>query len=62
MGRGNGARQRAYREYVCSGRDKEEQEIREKTGGGVIGIEQYQEKIEKRVMEARRPRRGRPKK
>ncbi len=62
MGKENGARQRAYREYVCSNRDKEEQEIREKMARGVIGAEIYQEKIEKRVMEARRPRRGRPRK
>jgi putative transposase len=62
MGKENGARQRAYREYVCSNRDKEEQEIREKMGRGVIGAEVFQEKIEKRVMEARRPRRGRPRK
>ena len=62
MGKQNGTRQRAYREYVCSNRDKEEQEIREKMARGVIGAEIYQEKIEKRVMEARRPKRGRPKK
>jgi putative transposase len=62
MGKGHGGRQRVYREYVCSNRDSEEQEIREKMARGVIGAEIYQEKIEKRVMEARRPRRGRPRK
>jgi putative transposase len=62
MGRESGIRQRTYREYVCSNRDREEQEIREKMARGVIGAEIYQEKIEKRVMEARRPRRGRPRK
>jgi hypothetical protein len=62
MGKENGARQGAYREYVCSNRDGEEQEIREKMARGVIGAEIYQEKIEKRVMEARRPKRGRPRK
>jgi len=43
-------------------RDREEQEIREKTAGGLIGAEIFQEKIEKRVMEVRRPKRGRPRK
>jgi putative transposase len=62
MGKENGARQRAYREYVCSNRDREEQEIRKKMARGVIGAEIYQEKIEKRVKEARRPKRGRPRK
>jgi len=61
-GKENGARQRAYREYVCSNRNKEEQEIREKMARGEVGVEIYQEKMEKRVMEARRPKRGRPKK
>ncbi len=62
MGKEHGARQRAYREYVCSSRDREEQEIREKMTRGVIGAEIYQDGIEKRVMEARRPKRGRPRK
>jgi putative transposase len=62
MGKESRARQRAYREYVCLNREREEQEIREKMARGVIGAEIYQEKIEKRVMEARRARRGRPRK
>ena len=62
MGKESGARQRAYREYVCSSRDREEQEIREKTARGVIGAEVYQERIDKRAIEARRSRRGRPRK
>lgn len=62
MGRESGIRQRAYREYVCSNRDREEQEVRDKMARGVIGAEIYQEKIEKRVMEAWRPKRGRPRK
>ena len=62
MGKESGARQRVYREYVCSNRDKEEQEIREKMARGVIGAEIYQDKIEKRMMEARRPKKGRPRK
>lgn len=55
-------RQRAYREFVHSNRDKEEQEIREKMGRGVIGVEGFRAEIEKRAVDARRPRRGRPKK
>jgi len=43
-------------------RDREEQEIREKMTRGVIGAEIFQEKIEKRLMELRRPKRGRPRK
>lgn len=62
MGKESGARQRAYRDYICSNRDREEQEIREKMVSGVIGAEIFQEKIEKRVMEVRRPKRGRPRK
>jgi len=62
MGKENGKRQRAYREYVCSNRDRKEQEIRERMARGVIGAEIFQEKIEKRVMEVRRPKRGRPRK
>jgi putative transposase len=62
MGKENRARQKAYREYVCSNRDREEQEIREKMARGVIGVETFQENIEKRVVEIRRPKRGRPRK
>ena len=35
---------------------REEQEIREKTARGIIGAEIYQEKIERRAIEARRSR------
>jgi putative transposase len=62
MGKGASQRQRAYREYVSSNRDKEEQEIREKMGKGIIGTMEFQERMNKRVIEARRPRRGRPRK
>ena len=62
MGKENGAKQRAYRAYVCSNRDREEQEIRERMAKGVIGAEIFQEKIEKRVTDARRPKRDRPRK
>jgi putative transposase len=36
MGKAPAQRQRAYRECVCSNRDKEEQEVREKMGRRVI--------------------------
>ena len=55
-------RQRAYREYVCSNRDKEEQEIREKMGEGIIGAGGFREELGKKVIEAKRARRGRPRK
>jgi hypothetical protein len=62
MGKEDRIRQRAYRKYVCSNREREEQEIREKMARGVIGAEIYQKKIDKRVMEARWPKRGNPRK
>ncbi len=55
-------RQRVYREYVCSNRDKEEQEIREKMDKGIIGTGEFREELGKKVIEAKRPRRGRPRK
>jgi putative transposase len=60
MGGERSQRQKAYREYVGLNRDKEEQEIRDKMNRGVIGTEGFQEGIKKRVIEAKRPRRGRP--
>jgi putative transposase len=51
MGKGQSQRQKAYREYVCSNRDKEEQEIREKMGKGVIGAVGFREEIDKKVIE-----------
>ena len=62
MGKEGHTRQKAYREYVCSNRDKEEQELRERMARGVIGAEIFQEKIERRAIESRRPKRGRPRK
>ena len=62
MGKGASQRQRAYREYVSSNRDKEEQEIREKMGKGIIGTMEFQERMNKKVIEIKRPRRGRPRK
>ena len=62
MGKGLSQNQRAYREYVCSNRDKEEQEIREKMAKGAIGAAGFQEQMDKRVIEMKRPRKGRPRK
>jgi len=62
MGKDQPQRQRAYREYVYSNRDKEEQEIREKMGRGIIGAVRFQEQMGKKVIEIKRPRRGRPRK
>jgi hypothetical protein len=62
MGKGPSQRQRAYREYVCSNRDKEEQEIKKKMAKGIIGTLWFQEQMDKKVIEIKRPRRGRPRK
>jgi putative transposase len=62
MGRDLTERYKAYQEYVLSNRDKEEQEIRGKLGKGVMGSEGFVETIGKRMVDARRPRRGRHKK
>jgi len=62
MGKGPSQRQRAYREYVCSNRDKAEQEIREKMAQGAIGAAGFREQIDKKAIEIKRPRRGRPRK
>jgi putative transposase len=44
---GNDPEQRraAYREYVCSGRPKEDEEFRARTGGGCIGRDGFAEAI-----------------
>jgi hypothetical protein len=39
-------------------KDKKEQDIRFKMIEAVIGVEGFREKIERRVVDARRPRRG----
>jgi hypothetical protein len=49
----------AFPSLVYHIRDREEQEMREKMARGVIGAEIFQEKIEKRVTEVRRPKRSR---
>ena len=62
MGKGPSQRQRAYREYVCSNRDKAEQEIREKMAKGAIGAAGFREQMDKKAIEIKRPRWGRPRK
>jgi hypothetical protein len=60
--KGSSQRQRSYREYFCSNRDKKEQEKREKMVRGVIEAVGIQEQMDKKVIEVKRPGRGRPKK
>jgi putative transposase len=62
LGEDQSKRQRAYREYVRSGRDKEDQEIRDRMKRGVIGAEEFRRRIEREGVDTRRPKRGRPQK
>jgi hypothetical protein len=62
MGEDSFQRQKAYRDYVPSLREKEEQELRVKMGGGVLGREDYRVMLEKQIIDAQRPKRGRPRK
>jgi hypothetical protein len=43
-------------------RGKEEQEIRDEIGSGIIGVEGFRKTIEKMAIETRRPKIGRHKK
>lgn len=62
MGRDQSQRQKAYRDYVCCNRDKEEQEIRKNMGKGIMGAEGFREEIEKKVIKIKRRKRGKPRK
>lgn len=62
LGKDPSQRQKAYREYVCSNRGREEQEIKEKMGRGIIGTDEFLKRINKQVIEIKRPKRGRPRK
>ncbi len=62
MGKEDETRQRVYREYVCSNRDSEEQEIKERMSRGIIGTEMFQRNIGKRAVEVLRRKRIRPRK
>jgi putative transposase len=61
MGSEEKQRQTAYRDYVLSNRDKEEEELKLKMAMGVIGDGGFYHQIQKQLVEARRPKRGRPK-
>lgn len=61
MGKEEKERQKAYKEYVLSHRDKEEEELKLKMTLGVIGSGTYQLQIQKLLVESKRPKRGRPK-
>jgi REP-associated tyrosine transposase len=52
----------AYCIYVCSARDREEQELRERMKSGIIGSQALQEILEAKWRNTRRPKRGRPRK
>lgn len=54
-------RRAAYRDYVCSDRPKEEEELRARRERGCIGRDGFAEAIHRQVVEQRRPKRGRPK-
>jgi putative transposase len=62
MGKDPSHRQRAYREYVCLDRNKEEQEIRSRMGSGIIGAERFRQELEKKFVDFKKPKRGRPRK
>jgi putative transposase len=62
MGKDPSRRQKAYREYVSSNRDREEQEMREKMSRGVIGVDRFRATLERKAIDSRRPKRGRPRK
>jgi hypothetical protein len=51
-----------YIEYVFSYRGEGEQEIRDKIGSEIIGVEGFRRSVEKRAIETRRPKIGRHKK
>ena len=61
MGSEEKQRQMTYREYVLTNRGKEEEELRMKMARGVFGDGVFHHRIQKQLVEARRPKRGRPK-
>ena len=62
MGTESKKREMAYRDYVCSNREREEQELKEKMTRGIVGTEGYCTRIEKKTVDVKRRGRGRPKK
>ncbi len=61
MGNEEKQRQKAYREYVLSNRDKEEEELKLKMSIGVIGDGGFHHQIQRQLVESKRRKRGRPK-
>lgn len=61
MGSEEKQRQKAYKEYVLSNRDKEEEELKLKMTVGVIGDGGFHHRIQRQLVESKRPKRGRPK-
>jgi hypothetical protein len=61
MGGEEKQRQKVYRDYVLSNRDKEEEELKLKMSLGVIGDGGFQHQIQRQLVESKRPKRGRPK-
>jgi putative transposase len=51
-----------YRAFVNGHREREEQEMREKMRGGIIGSQTFQTGIRADLQAARRPKKGRPRK
>ena len=62
MGEDQSKRHKAYREYVRSGKDKEDQEIRDRMNRGVIEAEEFRIRVEREGVDARRPKQGSPRK
>ena len=52
----------SYRNFVCENCEREEQKLREKMSGGVLGSLSFQETVRLAAAAARKPQRGRPRK
>jgi putative transposase len=50
----------SYRNFVCEHCEREEQELREKMSGGVIGSSSFQKAVRQSAVATRKPQRGRP--
>lgn len=62
LGAGASEQQGAYTKYVYCNREREEQELIEKVKKGVIGGDEFWERIKKRVINIRRRKIGRSRK
>lgn len=52
----------SYRKFVSENCEREEQDLREKMCGGVIGSPNFQETVRQAAVATRKPQRGRPRK